>query len=291
MAGTEFEEFIKNEIDSQKGVCHPARAGMLERLFVMKTSITKLHPNPDDEFCFPDIGPNYGIISDYSSKFLFNIKHALPVMEEPLMIQKIRPHGYMILNGHHRWAAARRIGLKRVPVRIVNTTSESDIRQMLESTAHDMRATFDLDEVIFRPADDPHIEKKPGFIRFGIQRKALRAGIPALFSWLVRNGYDVWVYSSNFYSTDDIARYFRRYQTPVTGIITGMKKKKSGQSTVSDETRKLMENKYQVTVHIDNDLVLVTRGRAGEFEEKEIESDPGQWSRQVISILEEMSGR
>lgn len=32
-------------------------------MLVKSVRTDRLHPNPDDEFCFPDVGPNYGIIN------------------------------------------------------------------------------------------------------------------------------------------------------------------------------------------------------------------------------------
>ena len=283
---TELEQFIQDEIDKMKGVSIPAHAGFLERLLVMKTNIRNLHPNPEDEFCFPDIGPNFGIISSYVAKFTFNIKRALPLMDEPIFVQKIRPHGYMILNGHHRWAAALRIGVKRVPVRVVNSVFESDIRKMLEESGNDKRATFDLDEVIFRTSADPDIEKTPWILRFGIRNKRLRLGIPALFRFLQNNGYDIWVYSADFYSIDDIRDYFAKYAVTVDGVITGTKKKRKDGGSEYPDVEKLMSGKYKETIHVDNDLVLVTHSRSKDFDEAQIRCEPAAWSREVIAAVE-----
>lgn len=73
---------------------------------------------------------------------------------EPLTIEKLYPHGYLLLNGHHRWAAAMRVGLRRVPVEIVNLAQESDIKKILENSKHNKRVTLDLDEVVFKSNDD-----------------------------------------------------------------------------------------------------------------------------------------
>ena len=39
---------------------------------------------------------------------------------DPIIVQKLNDGGYEIVNGHHRWAAAKKTGLKKVPVRIKN---------------------------------------------------------------------------------------------------------------------------------------------------------------------------
>ena len=119
-------------------------------------------PNPEDEFTFPDIGPNMGIISSYVSQFVDNMKRGLPLMDEPLYVQKIRPSGYMLLNGHHRWAAALRLSIKKVPVSIVNGVYEADIKKILESSTHEKRATLDLDEIIFADPAETEVERRRG---------------------------------------------------------------------------------------------------------------------------------
>ncbi|MBR6159410.1 MAG: ParB-like nuclease domain-containing protein [Lachnospiraceae bacterium] len=288
MAKTEFEDFIQNSIEEAKGVHYPVNASLIERLIVRKAACKNIFPNPADEFCFPDIGPNYGIISDYVTQFKNNLNKGLPLMDEPLFVHKIRPKGYLLLNGHHRWAAARRLGIKSLPVKIVNSMMETEIRQLLEASAHDKRATIDLDEVLFRPSSDKNIEKKPGLIRIGIQKKALRRGGPALIDTLQKKGFDVWVYSSEYYSVDDIQKYFRYYHVGVEGVITGtMKKRKDGGSTLTG-VEELIKNKYTTTLHIDNDLMLVTHSGTQEFEEFDLSCAPEDWAREAIRAVESM---
>ncbi len=277
MAGTEFEQYLQEEVNKGKGVYVPIKAGVLERLLVKKMACTKLHPNPEDEFCFPDIGPNLGIISDYVKKFNDNIAKDLPIMDEPVIIQKIRPDGYMLLNGHHRWAAALRLGINKIPVSVVNAVFDGDIRKMLEAAKHDRRVTMDLDEVVFaEPGADA--EKPPAFWHFILRRKHIRLGVPALISYLRKSGYDVWVYSSDYYSIDDIKRFFGLYGVTVDGIITGMKKRK--------KTEELIANKYKMTVNIDREVVIVTHSQSKDFEEKEIKCLASEWSKEVMSAVD-----
>ena len=74
---TEFQLFLESEVNKVKGIYYPVKAGFLRRLLIKKVSCRKLHPNPNDEFCFPEIGPNYGIISDYEKAFRYfsSLKH------------------------------------------------------------------------------------------------------------------------------------------------------------------------------------------------------------------------
>lgn len=279
---SEFKKFIQDEVDRQKGVCHPIKAGLAERLLVRKLSCQKLHPNPEDEFCFPDIGPNMGIISSYVKQFIQNIERELPLMDEPIVVQKILPDGYMVLNGHHRWAAAMRLGIKTLPVSIVNAAHAEDIKRMLEATGNDRRVTMDLDEVVFRPSGDTDVERSFSFIRFGIYKSRLRLGIPALFSYLSSCGYDIWVYSSNYYSIDDVQKYFRKYSVNVDGVITG---KNIGRAD------KMILGKYKETVHIDNDLILITYGQSKDYNEIPLDLSGRDWSRGVMDAIKKHTGK
>ena len=284
---TDLELFIEEETLKQRSTGVPVRASLPERLVVRRCDPKRLHPNPEDEFCFPDIGPNMGIVSSYVSEFVDHMKRGLPVMEEPLYIQKIRPSGYMILNGHHRWAAALRLSLKSVPVRVVNGVYEGDIKKILEVSTHEKRATIDLDEVVFASSQEETAEKRRGIPFYGLQKKRLRLGIPALFQNLRLKGYDIWVYSSNFYSVDDIGRFFKHYGVSVDGIITGIKKKSGSPSKEKKKTDELIANKYRMTLHIDRDILVATYGRSGDFREAAIKADsPGTWSAAVIDALE-----
>ena len=287
MVKSEFDTFLQEEVEKQKGVAYPVKASVFERLRVKKAACTKLHPNPEDEFTFPDIGPNYGIISNYEKMILDNLRAKLPVFEEPIIVEKLHPHGYLILNGHHRWAAALRLKVGKVPVKIINLAQESDIRKILEKSKHDKRATFDMDEVVFRSENDPYLEKKLGFPYSLKHKSRIRLGIPALFYTLSKNGYDIWLYSAKYESIDDIRDFFRCYGVHVDGIITGMAKDKKSTTGSKAGVEKLIANKYTVTLHVDNDMILRTEKNAGTF--RKFQLDAGEnWSKEAIAVIGEL---
>ena len=288
MARSKFDEFIADEISKQKGVYIPVRAGLIERLFVRKAKCTDLHPNAEDEFSIPSVGPSYRIIGEYEKKFREALQFERRVFDEPLTVEKLRPNGYLLLNGHHRWAAAMRCNIKKVPIKIINVATESDIKKILEKSQHDKRVTLDLDEVVFRPENYKYLEKKFIFPLNLRMKQRIRLGIPALFYFLAKNGYDIWVYAADYYSIDDIQKFFRAYSVHVDGIITGVANRDQNQTESALRMEKLIANKYKKTLHIDNDLILVTRGRTGEFEEFQIDSSEEEWAKKAISVIEEM---
>ncbi|MBE5862690.1 MAG: transcriptional regulator [Lachnospiraceae bacterium] len=287
MAKSEFDLFLQEEVKKQEGVAYPVKAGVFERMMINQLPCDKLHPNPQDEFTFPDIGPNYEIISNYERTIMNNIRTRQPIFDDPIMVEKLHPHGYLILNGHHRWAAAKRLRIPKIPVEIINLALESDIKKILENSQHDKRATFDMDEVVFRPEDAPYLEKKLGFPYSIKHKKRIRLGIPALFYNLSKSGYDIWLYSSNYESIDDVRDYFRCYGVHVDGIITGMAKDKKNTASRKAGMEKLIANKYAVTIHVDNDMILRTEKSTGEFQEFPL--DPGEnWSKEAVAVIGEL---
>ncbi len=106
---------------------------------------------------------------------------------------------------------------------------------------------------------------------------------------LEKSGYDIWVYSSSFYSLEYIKALFKRYHVGVTGIVTGTAKRKT-----TKEDRKIMENlyadKYLHTLHIDNDMVMMIDNTVKEFREFIIDQD-GNWSKEVIAIVNTINGK
>ena len=280
---TDLSNFVAEEVNQHEGIYVPVKASFTERAMVKKVNIEKLHPNPDDEFCVPDIGPNYSIVHRYEK--LLRAGRADEVWKEPLMVQKIRPSGYLIMNGHHRWAAAMRCGIKMIPVKIVNLTQETDIKKMLRASEHDKRVTVDLDEVVFCKDESTPAEKPLGFPANKVYKERIRLGIPALLHAMSVRGYDIWVYSSNFYSYDYISAYFEKYSVKLDGVITGTGRKTKGHAEVTRRTEKLFNAKYKETLHIDEKMVVRSFRDSKNFEEYEITGNANAWSRAVLRII------
>ena len=102
-----------------------ARAGILEILSTKYLSPDEMHPNPDDEFSDPDVGPNESIVEKYVQEALDNLKVEADSFDDPILVAKMQAGDYMIINGHHRWAAAIKVKLNRVHVAIANPGKEN----------------------------------------------------------------------------------------------------------------------------------------------------------------------
>lgn len=117
---TNLQAMIQEDLEKMKGRLNPVKAGFLEKRGIKKVSPTQLHVNPADEFSFPSIGPNLAIVENYSSLARRQYSMGDLVFEEPLQVNKLSQGGYLILNGHHRWAGAIRACVPTIRIKIID---------------------------------------------------------------------------------------------------------------------------------------------------------------------------
>ncbi|MBQ4521835.1 MAG: ParB N-terminal domain-containing protein [Lachnospiraceae bacterium] len=91
------------------------KASLWERLTTKKANVNDLHANPLDEFSNPRIGPSESAVAKYMKEINTTGK-----LSKPIEVQKLSTGGYEIVNGHHRWLAAQKVGLEKVPIQIKN---------------------------------------------------------------------------------------------------------------------------------------------------------------------------
>lgn len=285
---TEFTELIAEDIRKYEGVRIPLKTGFVRRTFIRWTKCTNLHPNPGDEFCFPDIGPNFEIISDYVNKMKFQQSHGESPwhgIDERLMVERMYPEGYMLVNGHHRWAAALRLGIKWAPIQVLNLVHEDDIINIVEKSGNNKRVAIDLDEIVFVKDNICAAEKSLPFPANRRYREKIRRGFPAMCRFFQSRGYDVWVYTADYYSVDYLERLFAKYHTRPDGIITASGRVEKTSEEKKKRVTELMRNKYNRTVNLYNDMMIVVDSRTGETEQIALEGADSEW---VVTLENEI---
>ena len=284
---TQLEADVQEAVQKVKGVYFPVRTGLVARLLTKKAPCRSLYPNPEDEFSMPDIGPNDEIISNYEKEFLSNIRNGEYYYGsyEPIIVEQLYPDGYMIINGHHRWGAAMKLGQADIPVEVVNLMHEADVRKILQNSTHEKRAAFDLDEVLLRSPDDPYLEKPLPAPWNKTYKERIRLGVPALFHELEKRGYDIWLYSMGYPSVDAVQDYFQLYHVNVTGVIAAVGRRNwSGRA----DLEQMIQGKYRSTLHIDNDMVLQVSRDTKTHREYALSGAPEAWSQDILAVLDEI---
>lgn len=59
----------------------------------------------------------------------------------------------------------------------------------------------------------------------------LRRGAPALFHFIKKKGFDIWVYTAKYYSAEYIKKLFRHYGVRIDGVVTGTARKAQASET------------------------------------------------------------
>lgn len=116
---------VQNDVAKYSGARQMVRANIIDLLTVRHLPPDKLHANPDDDFCNPKVGPNEEIVDKYIEEARRDMEVGEMSFDEAIMIAKLENGEYMIVNGHHRWAAAIKVGLTQVRVVVVNPGMEN----------------------------------------------------------------------------------------------------------------------------------------------------------------------
>ena len=290
VSNEELVQLIRDDLAKYDGVRRPVKASKFEQVFKWSTSPWNLHPNPEDEFCDPEIGPSFRIISDYAAQFRKSSNLGADIVGEALVVEKMYPEGYMLLNGHHRWAAALRIGLKKVPIKVVNLTHEEDMQKMLANARSDRRIVFDLDEVVFCQSESDAAESalRPPFNRLFKER--IRKGFPALANDLQNNKFDIWVYTRGLYSVDYLEMLFKQYHIRVNGIVSEARNANKIAAALEKGAAKTGKTKdYAITLHADRDSVLYTNSKTKDFEHVTFEASDDNWGTEVLKVVRDLT--
>lgn len=281
----EYRQLVLEELKKYEKLNHPVRTGLVKRLLVRKLPIRKLHPNPEDEFCDPAIGPNYSIIADYEKNFRELMRMQMPPIgpyDEPLMVGKMSTGGYMILNGHHRWMAARRLGIRELPVQIVNVSTDEQIISAVNKSCRNMCVSFDLDEILLTDGEVYPAHKEFSFPFDRIFPKTLRQNAPILVKELQAQGFDVWVYTGEYYSDAYIRLLFLLHGAKVNGIVSGMRHRKAKSSI-----REAFSGRYRISLHVDNEEVICVKTQTKDYQMFALDSVDQDWASEVVSRLRE----
>lgn len=122
--GDSFSTRIQKDLKKFSGKRQIVRASILDIMTVRHLSPDQMHANPDDDFVNPKVGPNEEIIEKYIEEARRDMEMEAMSFDEPIMVAKMEDGEYMIVNGHHRWAAAIKVGLNQVRVVVVNPGME-----------------------------------------------------------------------------------------------------------------------------------------------------------------------
>ena len=149
-----------------------------------------------------------------------------------------------------------------------------------------MRVSFDLDEVLFVDPLRYEIEKIPTKPQRIFFKEKLRKGTVDLFHELHKRGFEVWIYTSSYRSESYIRNLFRLYGLKPDGIINAQRHNKEVQSGHSRILPQKMPQRYQISLHIDDEENIIKSSRTFGFHALRVYEPDDHWEQKVIDEAE-----
>lgn len=150
------------------------------------------------------------------------------------------------------------------------------------NTGEKLRVSFDLDEVLFVNPSTHKTEPALFFPFNRIFKERLRLGTADLINCLQDEGFEVWVYTSSFRSERYIRTLFRMYRVRFDGIVNGTRHLKEVQGNRKEIYPQKMPSKYRISLHIDDETVIATAGKAYGFKVYQLNADDDMWKEKIL---------
>ena len=283
---SDYIEKVVEDVEKYNGIRKVIKAGLIERCMTRFCAPEKLHPNPADEFSQAEVGPNLEIVGEYVTQIKFLEAHRMDVFDDPVIVEKMEPDGYLLLNGHHRWFAALRMNVKKLHVKIVNIITDIDLGRMIGASANDKLVTFDFDEVLLT-IDENNMATLSSTIFSKKIKERLRTGAPEVIRAFQNKGYDICVYTSGYFTEEDFNDFFSMYDLKADVIVNGVNEKRKAAGS-ADRIKQLLKENYKRIVHVDNESVYDVDHVTKEFETYEIKDFDLSWDEGVKDIIDKL---
>ena len=151
-----------------------------------------------------------------------------------------------------------------------------------------MRVSFDLDEVLFVSPKNHKTEPALRFPFDRIYRERLRLGTPALIHRLQELGYEVWIYTSSFRTERYIRALFRHYHIRLDGVVNAERHLREVQRNRRELLPQKMPNRYQISLHVDDEAVICSSGRLYGFQTYQLDAQDDDWKEKIIARVEQI---
>lgn len=165
------------------------------------------------------------------------------------------------------------------------------IRDKNKNGGDRLKVSFDLDEVLFVSPDTHKTEPALPFPLNKIFIERLRYGTPKLINELQSRGYEVWVYTSSYRSEKYIKNLFRLYGVRFNEIVNAQRHLKEVQRDKKTILPQKLPNNYRISLHIDDEAVVATYGKAYGFEVFQLDAQDDDWEEKIISKMEKIEAK
>lgn len=154
-----------------------------------------------------------------------------------------------------------------------------------------VRISFDLDEVLFVSPNTHKTEPPLPFPLNKIYKERLRYGAPHLINELQNRGYEVFVYTSSYRTQKYIKNLFRCYGVKFDEIINAQRHLKEVQGNKPQILPQKLPNRYRISLHIDDETVVVSYGKAYGFDVFQLDAQDDDWEEKILNRMKKIEER
>lgn len=157
-----------------------------------------------------------------------------------------------------------------------------------KNIVNNIKISFDLDEVLFVSPNTHKTEKELPFPLNKIFRERLRLGTPKLINELRARGYSIWVYTSSYRTTGYIKWLFRCYGVKFDEIVNAQRHLREVQGNKREILPQKLPNKYRISLHIDDEEVVATYGKAYGFDVFKLNAQDDNWAEKILDRMKKI---
>lgn len=160
--------------------------------------------------------------------------------------------------------------------------------KQIESTEEKIKISFDLDEVLFV---SPATHKTEPMLPFPLNKifiERVRLGAPKLIKELQARGYEVWIYTSSYRTERYIRTLFRCYGVKLHEVVNAQRHLKEVQRDKKETLPQKLPNRYRISLHIDDEEVVVSYGKAYGFDVFQLEAQDDDWEAKILDRMKKI---
>lgn len=151
-----------------------------------------------------------------------------------------------------------------------------------------IKISFDLDEVLFV---SPNTHKTEPMLPFPLNKifiERVRYGAPKLINELQSRGYEVWIYTSSYRTERYIRTLFRCYGVKLNEIVNAQRHLKEVQRDKKETLPQKLPNRYRISLHIDDEEVVCTYGKAYGFDVFQLNAQDDDWEEKILDRMKKI---
>ena len=156
------------------------------------------------------------------------------------------------------------------------------------NSTENIKISFDLDEVLFVSPKTHKTEKELPFPLNKIFIERVRFGAPKLINELQKRGYEVWVYTSSYRTERYIKCLFWLYGVRFNEIVNAQRHLREVQRDKKETLPQKLPNRYRISLHIDDEEVVCSYGKAYGFEVYQLDAQDDDWEEKILERMNQI---